>query len=310
MKKHLFILILISVTCCTLHAAKIVIVGAGPCGLAAAIEAATRGNSVTVIEMRDSYTRKQTILLTQESIALLEKWQVSLDACHKTETMGMMVLQELEAALKKRLTTLGVMPITALYKTVRNKQAIVQMRDGTEAEIAYDILIAADGMHSKVRQDANIPLKCYATAVGKIAFIENQIDTKDAFTPTKEGDLFVMKIPIPSKNATVFCMQAAGADDSKIPQSIQEQSPIYSDWFTLPLQQATRFYDEEKSIILVGDAAATASYLQGSGLNTGLQTAHLAGQCLDAHEYNNQAQQLTDKLINESLFLYSNIRDL
>jgi 2-polyprenyl-6-methoxyphenol hydroxylase-like FAD-dependent oxidoreductase len=88
---------------------------------------------------------------------------------------------------------------------------------------------------------------------------------------------------------------------------------IFSDWFDMPLQQAAAFCNEKKNILIVGDAAASASYLRGSGANTGFQTAHFAGMFLkkaasDKHgaylEYNERVKKATDALIESSFSLY------
>ena len=79
------------------------------------------------------------------------------------------------------------------------------------------------------------------------------------------------------------------------------------------LQQATTFSDSEKGAILVGDAAACASFLEGMGANTAFRTAALAGQFFSklqkqepqAYESFNEAmKKTTDELIEDSRYLF------
>lgn len=319
MKKALLLL-----TCLlhlTLSADKVVIVGGGPVGLATAIEAASCGHDVTIFEKRTEYTRRQTLLLDDNSLALLKNWQIPLDRCSihpigKGKNIGLVIIQELQQALKERARALGV------------KEIINEYKNGDEP--TYDFLIGADGLHSTVREHAKISLKLYATAVGRIALIQNVkgVELEGGFTPIKAGEYFVMKIPIPPREASVVCMQSKKISSQSLEetlqtcmwheekQALQENRPIYSDWFELPLQQASEFCNEDKEILLVGDAAASASYLRGGGLNTGFQTAQFAGMFfrdlqagISKHEsfttYNSRVKKVTDRLIQESLSLYS-----
>ena len=79
------------------------------------------------------------------------------------------------------------------------------------------------------------------------------------------------------------------------------------------LQQAQTFSSEDKAAILVGDAAATASFFQGMGANTALKTAEKAGQFFREvqkqnpaayQSYNQVLRKTTDAMIEDSAFLF------
>ena len=142
----------------SIAADRVVIVGGGPVGLATAIEAITSGHEVTLIEKRDSYTRKQTIILDEDSLKLLQHWNVSLATCRiipiaEDKQIGMVVIQDLEMALKERASLLGLHYILGQYTMLRDNTIVVESNQITK-EIAYDILVGADGVKSKVREDA------------------------------------------------------------------------------------------------------------------------------------------------------------
>lgn len=79
------------------------------------------------------------------------------------------------------------------------------------------------------------------------------------------------------------------------------------------LLQAKDFSSPKLSAIIVGDAAACASFYQGMGANTALKTAVLAGDLIqklqareeDAYDtFDQMMKETTDELIHESLFLF------
>jgi 2-polyprenyl-6-methoxyphenol hydroxylase-like FAD-dependent oxidoreductase len=137
-----FLLFFLSI-CTAMHAANVVIVGAGPVGLATAIEARAAGYDVTVIEKRKVYTRKQVHILDEHTLKLLKTWQVSVAKCTQPEgaNIGIMSIQDLEEALKERAIEAGAKIIFAKYQQLVDKQAILY----NGQKLSYDFLIGADG---------------------------------------------------------------------------------------------------------------------------------------------------------------------
>lgn len=338
MKKWLLLCFVYSFVCSTICAQHVVVVGAGPIGLATAIEAAMQGDEVIVVEKRSTYTRRQSLILDDASLLLLQNWHVLLSRCtliplEDGKKMGIVMLCQLEEALKARAEKLGVIFVSAEYKKSQktDPRIVVTNEKGDESIIAYDLLVAADGLKSQVREDLGIATKQLAHAFGRVAVIQPVTTCTNAgepaFTPIKKGELFVVKIRAGEKSIISMqqrdkkemnlcdLLQSCKWQEEKMALQYGTGALTMTDWFEIPLQQAERFCCEEKQVIVVGDAAACASYLRGSGANTGFQTAHFAGMLfndlqnkkdkLQAYkEYNVRVQKATDKLVEESRSLY------
>ncbi len=92
--------------------AATLVVGGGPAGLAMAIEAIKLGDEVTVLERRPEYTRQQSLFLTGDSLAQLDKWGVELpELCTAQvgphERVGFVAIYHLEKQLAARAKALG-----------------------------------------------------------------------------------------------------------------------------------------------------------------------------------------------------------
>jgi 2-polyprenyl-6-methoxyphenol hydroxylase-like FAD-dependent oxidoreductase len=340
MNKKILICIVQWFFLCALHAEHVVIVGAGPVGLATAIEAA-RSNCVTIVEKRNAYTRERALILDDASLSLLQSWQVSLTSCsisqlENGEKMGIIALCDLEKALKARAEALGVTFVHGEYqkRKIEAREIVVQDETKKTVKIAYDLLVGADGKKSSVREDLEISVTPIASAFGKIALLDDvKVQNSEGdpdFTPLRKENLHVMKITIKkdaSHARSIICMQQQSKEEINLADllkacgwqeeeaSLQAGSVMYSDWFELPLERADCFYSQEKQAILVGDAAGSASYLRGSGVNTGFQIAHFAGVLLkmrQAHknesqsfrEFNRCVKLAVERMILDSRPLY------
>src|SRR3990172_4140305 len=103
----------------SLHATSVTIIGAGPAGLAAAIESQMAGAEVTIIEKRQAYSRPQWLFLDEQSLALLEKWHVTAPSLSTFSTengkMGIVQINQLEYALAARVQALGITRLQAEF---------------------------------------------------------------------------------------------------------------------------------------------------------------------------------------------------
>jgi 2-polyprenyl-6-methoxyphenol hydroxylase-like FAD-dependent oxidoreductase len=86
----------------------------------------------------------------------------------------------------------------------------------------------------------------------------------------------------------------------------------FSQNFEVILLQAKSFVDSKKSALLIGDAAATASFIQGMGANTALESAEAIGLFFhtdltenDFSLFNQKMQEITNRLLSDSLFLFN-----
>ena len=93
----------------------------------------------------------------------------------------------------------------------------------------------------------------------------------------------------------------------------EEKSEIFSQAIDVTLQQAHVFYNSQQSALLVGDAAATASFFRGMGANTAFKTAAAAGIFFrsvgqegpaDYESFNQSVKLATDAMIQDSQFLF------
>lgn len=307
--------------------ATTLVVGGGPAGLATAIEAAQQGEEVMVLEMRPAYIRQQSLFLTAESLARLEGWDVDLPELGVAEIgpdkrMGFVAINHLEKQLAARAKALGVKIEQAKFVDLGDREVIAKV-DGKEIRFSYDILVGADGAHSQVRNKLGIALKSEGiengiSAIVPLPEIAREIDvspslkTKWGFirriaTPGMSIVFMQSKEPITSKEMA----EAADACNWHEEAAVLRKGQSYLiDNIEVLLQQANCFFDSNRRAILVGDAAATASFFEGMGVNTSLATAEIAGHHMkqlkqgNYSAFNAKMQQTTDALLEDSRYLF------
>ena len=316
---------------------SVVIIGGGPAGLATAIEAHALGADVTIIEKRDVYIRIQRLFLTDSTINLLEKWGVSVPEMQVTDIGmgkrdGFVKIKYLEQGLENRVKELGIKKIQGEFMGIKGEEKILIYAQEEANEFSYDILVAADGAHSRVRDSLGIRPRCFGTAKAALAFIEcEDFHGEDNQELVKKNDLYTVRISVPSLRI-IFVQAFTNSFKSgqRISLKKLEQTTRECGWLQeadcilegkaetsldieVRLQQARAFSDEKRSAIVIGDAAASASFFLGNGVNTAFLTVALAGDFFkrvleqdgDAYPiFNQMMQETTDKLINESRHLF------
>lgn len=329
--KHL--LIFITINLCLFSSEKIIIIGGGPAGLATAIEAKTQGWDVTVIEKRESYSRPQWIFLFDSSLNLLKKWKVSfpqmrIAEIREKESIGFVAIKHLEQQLEKRALELGVKKIQGEFKGLGlNRTVSLIKADQRELSLPYDLLVGADGVHSLVGKCLGIEKPCLGKGVGATAFFPNLSDGFQGCEISKpishEGG-FLRRIKLSSVSILLY-QSPIEASKEKLQQALKSQGwdpeaeaasknqgLILSD-IEITLSQVPNFSHEEKAAILIGDAAATASFFQGIGANTAFKAAEISGQFFEEKRaqnpdafknFNHKMKETTDALIEDSAFLF------
>lgn len=314
---------------------SVLVIGGGPCGLAAAIEAREAGYQVRVVENRDFYERRQTLFLFESSLKLLRKWEVTLPAMkviegEGIEPIGIVPIKELEEGLEKRALALGVEKIHGEFTKFHGEkhEAIVATASG-DRFFPYDLIVAADGAHSRVREALGIQSTCFGKATASSTFIPCESSEPMGISPIIEkDDYFLRKITLGigslvfmqgrsqhsiSEKQLQKALRACGWENEAKMLHAKKVSFFVAD-IPVILAQAPRFYDENRGAILIGDAAATASFLQGRGANTGLKTAALAGDLFKSkaegkassyQSFQEGMQEATDALIEDSRFLFT-----
>ncbi len=312
---------------------SILIIGGGPAGLATAIEAKAHGCIATVVEKRESYSRSQWLFLLDPSLKLLEKWSVSTPQMRVAdlgdgECLGIVRIKHLEEQLEKRAQELEVKKIFGEFQGFGSDQtAVIVTPEKNERLIPYDIIVGADGSHSRVREALGIEKNCLGTAVGAFALISDPTDPStdiDISPPIKEKDVFLRRIKVPS-TSILFIQAPLSASKTKLQEAltaqgwikeakaVEENKAFVATDIDIFLQQAQTFSNEQKSAVLVGDAAASASFFQGLGANTALKTAEIGGHFFKEIQTHNQTafqnfnqamKETTDALIEDSAFLF------
>lgn len=312
MKKFLYFITLLSLPLFA-EDLSVVIIGGGPAGLATALEARAQGCKVILIEKRESYTRPRTLFLSDSSLKLLEKWSVDTSPIKIVNfddgtLVGFISVHLLEQQLEKRALELGVKKICEEFQ-------------GFPIAQSYDVIVGADGLHSRVREALCIQNICLAIAKGAFVKILDEEDESEEFEispviKVEEGFLRRTKIP---KGSLIFAQFPKNASKETLQRACIAQgwngviTAVSAFDFDVFLTQASAFSNRGKSAIILGDAAATASFFQGLGANTALKTAEIAGRFFQefqnnpegAYEHYDQSmKETTTELIKDSAYLF------
>ena len=140
---------------------KVLVVGGGPAGLVSALEASHAGARVSVVEKRSNYSRQQHIILDEHSLNTLSRFEIDCPelSYFKPAKVGVVPINKLEEALKKKVESRGITILTATLTEINKNHSItVSDQNQLRSEIAYDILIGADGGKSKVRTELGIDM--------------------------------------------------------------------------------------------------------------------------------------------------------
>ncbi|MBN4066541.1 FAD-dependent monooxygenase [Simkania negevensis] len=321
-------------------ALSVLVIGGGPAGLASSIEARLSGAEVVVVEKRPAYIRNPSIFLLEEAIALLEQWKVSIPEMNALgdygERIGFVQINALETGLQKRAHELGVRTILGEFcKTEGNSQANIITPNNEILQLSYDLLVAADGTHSKVRECTEIPLKFFGTSKGIIALMETERYDVSIPDGIRVDDTYLRKIAIPNASL-IFMQRLANTPNANLTipiddlihaiahcgwleeaKQVQDGNSDLLEDITSSFQQAERFVDVDKNIILLGDSAATASFYTGIGANTALKSAAISGFLFRDlisgnpaayQEYNERIDNATNFMIDENRFLFTEDR--
>ncbi len=306
----------------------VLVIGGGPAGLASAIEAHERGFTVSIIEKRPSYMRMQGVFLADSSIKLLKKWKVDLSpisiiTLEDGTSWGFVVLKELEEQLARAVAHRGIPTFTGecvgISSDKKSARILLENREFTHP---YDIMVVADGCHSQTRKALGIGVDRFGTAYAQLAVIpvsHEELEVQDAIQ--KEG-VFIKRICTPQKS--IIFAQSEMNKGFSIEEMIracgwQEEvaaidTAIVRRDIEVVLQQATCFFDSQKEAILIGDAAACASFLEGRGANTAFLTATAAATFFDRFQkqdpnrfdaFNKEMTTLTGELIDTSRYLFT-----
>jgi menaquinone-9 beta-reductase len=284
------------------HDVDVLIVGGGPVGLAAAIEARMHGLTATIVEPRDPVIDKACGEgLMPGAVPALARLGVTpqgrplLGVSYRSGSRhvdhrfrdgpGLGVRRTvLSAALARRAEELGV------GREVARVEAIDQDRSGvTAAGLTARYLLGADGMHSTVRSRVGLEVAVPTTGrrfgLRRHYVVEpwNDLievhwapDAEAYVTPVSHD---VVGIAILGRQRTNY--DAAIAAIPSIAERIQGAERASSLRGAGPFHQSTsrRSYGR---VLLIGDASGYVDAITGEGIRVGLAQARAAIECIAA----------------------------
>ena len=298
---------------------RILIVGAGPCGLTAALELTRRGFACRIVDKDPGPTPlSKAVGISPRSLEILEpsgvterllakgirmkgvqacyegKLLVALDVSkipHRFNFLLSLPQSETEAVMEAVLDEAGV--------TVEWNVELTGVRpagDRTEVDLtgpkgpshsAFDIVFAADGAHSRVRESLDLGFSGYSHK--RLWSIADAVIPDWPFAEAtamavlhRTGDLGVI-IPIGPKR---FRTVSNTPDPLGLIPGTESAQVSQSDTFHIPVRQADRY--QEGGVFLGGDAAHVHSPIGARGMNLGIEdacsfAARLAGRTLDGY---------------------------
>jgi 2-polyprenyl-6-methoxyphenol hydroxylase-like FAD-dependent oxidoreductase len=324
---------------------SVVIIGAGPAGLATAIEACLTGADVTLVEKREAYTRQQLLFLFASSLELLDKWKVVIppmtiaynSSMHNLsqQKIGTTTVKALEEALFERLAHSNAKMIRGEFKNLENNRVSIVTETG-QLILPYDIIIGADGAHSRVRELLAISNTVFGKALARAALVSlsyapQEVKIPDAYL---KQSFFIKRIMMPKGSVVIAQYPLSVPEEIQKPFELEklEELAYSAGWveeselinkgvlvdtglITVSLQQANSFVNISNAAVLVGDAAALAPFCQARGANTALKSAVLVAKLIIElaqegeiayQNFNDRMKEATDELINDSFYLLDN----
>lgn len=299
---------------------RILIVGAGPCGMTAALELTRRGFAPRIIDREEGPTPlSKAVGISPRSLEILEPTGVterllargirmqSVQARYKGEVLATIDLSRLphrfnfllslaqsetETVMEEVLATLGVQVEGNLeLRDIRLAGDKVEVdlagaRNGAESG-TFDYVFAADGAHSRVRENLGMGFSGYThKRVWSIADVEildwPHPSNRAMATLHRTGDLgFIIPIGPHRFRAVSNTPEAL----SQIPGT-EDARVFQRDTFHIPVRQADRY--QVGGVFLGGDAAHVHSPIGARGMNLGIEDAfvfalRLAGRTLEGY---------------------------
>lgn len=346
LKKCTLFVQLIMVTSCGLwshsksddstHPFRVVVIGAGPAGLVSALEANQAGATVSVIEKRAQYTRKQHIILDEPSLNTLKRLDIDCPelSLFQPAKVGIVPINKLEEALKKKAILQGISILAGTMKKINSNNTVtIKRKDQHLTELGYDVLIGADGGNSNVRSELGISMRSFGEAAwgaGSVLKLSDpkgfSLDTFHIEDPYSQSPCSLRRFVSPDGYSVVFSHSHKNLNREEFSHVIEsvgfkeeaeliraEKELGYYDNVSIKLVQARQFLSSSASALIIGDAAASASFFEGKGANTAIATAVISGEYIrnrfagnsDADEiFHKKMEARTLEMIQASQYLF------
>lgn len=277
---------------------SLLVVGAGPVGLTAAIELARRNVKVRIVERKSQREKLSKALAIQpRTLELLESSGLSarlIEAGYKATTLHLcdgskvrltlrvdklhhpypfIVLLEqyrTEEILEKRLNELGVSVewgCELIDCSQTESQVTAQLTSGTAT---FDYLIGADGAHSWVRKSLGLQF-----TGRRYPNDWNFIDAKMSWSGQCD-EIWLHALPegrigviLPIKPGLYRIATNGGDASIAIPREAELHEIVWNSTFRIQVRQVERY--QEGRLFLAGDAAHIHSPAGGRGMNLGME---------------------------------------
>lgn len=278
---------------------KVLVIGAGPVGLSAALALIAKGIGCRIVEMRNAPSelsravgimpetinslsrlgagdaiRAEGIPINRMTIKRGRKTLMSLDVT--TGDLGSDVMIGLpqnrtEEILRDALRARGTHPeygVTVTKVSTTEDKSTVGFADGSEHE--FDWVLAADGINSTARTCLGIK---YTGRDLPDEWSIADVDVSEPFdengvTVYVQGDsnVFVMILPIERKRARI--VSSTGDALAALPEQLNIKNIRRIGKFAISVRQAETY--QKGRVLLAGDAAHCHSPVGGKGMNLGI----------------------------------------
>ncbi|MFD2148449.1 FAD-dependent monooxygenase [Mucilaginibacter antarcticus] len=307
---------------------KVLIVGAGPSGLMMAAQLIRHGVQPIIIDIKQGPTNQSKALAVQaRSLEIYRQLGIVERALQGgKQAHGLVLNQDGKEVASLAITDVGTQqtpyPFVHLYQQSKNerllldlltqnccpvywdttvvslkqnaRQVEVQLQSDQEiTTLTCDYVVGADGAHSTVRKQLNIPFTgdTYANEFFLADLELNNAEVKDTQLQIFWGKAGMSAFfPLPETNSYRVIGSLSLASQAKADLQLDEVLPhiaaitgialnvVQQNWFTtykLHHRMADNF--RKQRCFLIGDAAHIHSPVGGQGMNTGLQDAYNLG---------------------------------
>lgn len=285
---------------------KIIIIGAGPTGLTAALELARRGIACRIVDKKsEASTLSRAVGINPRSLALLKPCgvtqhlleqgiKVKTANIHKADgrVIASLNLSELdneynfllslpqdqtENIMRERLKNFGLVVEYGAelvnLEVINGKPQITLKHAGSEESGVFDVVIAADGAHSIIRQKLEIPFigHDYQNLWSIADFNSVNFNTSGGEVNLYLHDNgkigFIINIGLNRYRAISNTADALNC----IPGNYSVDKLNNNGTFHIAVRQCATY--QKSGVYLAGDAAHTHSPAGGRGMNLGIEDA-------------------------------------